>query len=315
VQEVIDSTYEILEKAASKCTAEHLLLSGGLDSTILAYFLKDRKINCITIISKDFVANDLTYCQLAAQKFDLPLHIKMCDASEIYNGVEETIKILKNFNDIEIRNNVVIYLALAELKKLGFDKIVTGDGADEIFAGYNFLINKDKDELECDLKRISKIMHFPSQEIGKSLGVTVESPFCTKEVIDFAKTIPSELMVRQENEKKFGKWILRKAFEDKIPKSIAWRSKSPMQDGAGTQGLTELFDITIPDAVFAEKAKKIKEDDGITIRTKESLQYYEIYRKHYDTPVFDESTVKCPDCHYNIDEDSKFCRMCGRFPL
>lgn len=315
MQEIINNTYEILEKAASKCTAKHLLLSGGLDSTILAYFLKDRKINCITIISKDFVANDLTYCQLAAQKFDLPLHIKMCDATEIYNGIEETVKILKNFNDIEIRNNVVIYLALAELKKLGFDKIITGDGADEIFAGYNFLINKSKEDLKRDLKRLSKIMHFPSQKLGESLGIAVESPFCTSEVIDFAKTIPTELMVHQENEKKFGKWILRKAFEDKIPRSIAWRQKSPMQDGAGTQGLTELFDITIPDSVFAEKAKKIKENDNITIRTKESLQYYEIYRKHYDMPAFDESGTKCPDCHYRIDEDSKFCRMCGRFPL
>jgi asparagine synthase (glutamine-hydrolysing) len=315
VQEIIDRTYEILEKAASKCTAEHLLLSGGLDSTILAYFLKNRKTSCITIISKDFVANDLTYCQLAAQRFDLPLHIKMCDAAEIYNGVEETIKILKNFNDIEIRNNVVIYLALEELKKLGFDKIITGDGADEIFAGYNFLLNKSKDDLERDLQRISKIMHFPSQKIGKSMGVVVESPFCTKEVIDFAKTIPVDLMVRQENEKRFGKWILRKAFEDKIPRSIAWRSKSPMQDGAGTQGLTGLFEVTIPDNVFAEKAKKIKEDDGVTIRTKESLQYYEIYRKHYDMPVFDETGTKCPDCHHTIDDDSKFCRMCGRFPL
>jgi asparagine synthase (glutamine-hydrolysing) len=314
VQEIISGTYEVLEKAASKCTAEHLLLSGGLDSTILAYFLRDRKINCITIISKEFIANDLTYCQLAAQKFDLPLHIKMCDATEIYNGVEETIKILKNFNDIEIRNNVVIYLALTELKKLGFNKIITGDGADEIFAGYNFLINKSKEDLERDLKRISKIMHFPSQKIGESLGVIVESPFCTKEVIDFAKTIPTELMVRQENEKKFGKWVLRKAFEDKIPRSIAWRQKSPMQDGAGTQGLTELFNITIPDGVFVEKTKKIKENDGVTIRTKESLQYYEIYRKHH-VPFFDESGVKCPDCHYGIDEDSKFCRMCGRFPL
>jgi len=315
VQELIDSTYRVLEKVVSECTAEHLSLSGGLDSTILAYLLKDRRINCITIISKDFVANDLTYCQLAAQKLGLPLHIKMCDATETYNGIEETIKILKNFNDIEIRNNVVIYLSLAELKKSGSGKIITGDGADELFAGYNFLLNKNKDDLERDLKRISKIMHFPSQKIAKSLGVIVESPFCTKQVIDFAKTIPVDLMVRQENEKKVGKWILRKAFEDKIPRSILWRSKSPMQDGAGTQGLTEFFNAAIPDSVFAEKTKKIKEKDGVTIRTKESLQYYEIYRRHYDMPVFDDSGTKCPDCNYKIDEDSRFCRMCGRFPL
>jgi asparagine synthase (glutamine-hydrolysing) len=315
VQETIKQLYEIIEKAALSCTAQHLSFSGGLDSTILAYLLKDRKINAISIISKDFVANDLTYCQLAAQKFGLPLQIKMCETTEIYNGIEETIKILKNFNDIEIRNNVVVYLAIDEIKKSGFDRIITGDGADEIFAGYSFLLNKNKDELERDLKRIARIMHFPSQKIGKSLGVTVESPFCDKSVMDFAKTIPTDLLVRQENDKKFGKWILRKAFEDMIPKSIVWRSKSPMQEGAGTQGLTEFFEISIPDNVFSEKTKKIKEKDGITIRTKESLQYYEIYRSNFEAPVFDGSGAQCPDCHYKIDEDSRFCRMCGRFPV
>jgi asparagine synthase (glutamine-hydrolysing) len=158
-------------------------------------------------------------------------------------------------------------------------------------------------------------MHFPSHLIGKSLGVAVESPFCNKEVIDFAKTIPADLLVHQENGKKFGKWILRKTFEDKIPKSIVWRTKSPMQDGAGTQGLTEFFDAMISDGIFAEKVKRIKENDNVIIRTKESLQYYEIYRKHYDMPFVDDSSTKCPDCHHAIDNNSKFCRMCGRFPI
>jgi asparagine synthase (glutamine-hydrolysing) len=315
MQEIINCLYEILEKATLQCTAKHLSLSGGLDSTILAYFLKDKKVNAVSIIAKDFVANDLTYCQLAAQKFDLPLHIKMCEATEIYNGIEETIKILKNFNDIEIRNNVVAYLAISEVKKAGFDKIITGDGADEVFAGYHFLVEKSKQDLEADLKRIAKIIRFPSHEIGRSLGVTVESPFCNKDVLDFAKTIPTDLLIHQENGIKFGKWILRKAFEDRIPKSIVWRKKSPMQDGAGTQGLTEFFDVAIPDSVFSDKIKKIKQTDNVTIRTKESLQYYEMYRKYYDVPVFDDSIKHCPDCRYKIDENSRFCRMCGRFPL
>lgn len=315
MQEIIDQLYKVLEKATLECSAQHLSLSGGLDSTILAYFLKDRMVNAISVIAKDFVASDLTYCQLAAQKFGLPLQIKLCDATEIYNGVEETIRILRNFNDIEIRNNVVAYLAISEIKKSGFDRIITGDGADEVFAGYHFLVEKNKQDLEADLKRITKIMHFPSHEIGKSFGVTVESPFCNKDVLDFARTIPVDLLVRQEKDTKFGKWILRKVFEDKIPKSIVWRTKIPMQDGAGTHGLTEFFDVAIPDAVFSEKAKKIKERDGVTIRTKESLQYYEVYREYYDVQVFDGTIKRCPDCQFRIDESSRFCRMCGRFPL
>jgi asparagine synthase (glutamine-hydrolysing) len=315
VNQFITQTYQIIEKAVLGSNVDCLSLSGGLDSTILAYFLKDRKINTISIIAKDFLANDLTYCQLAANRFNLPLNIRFCETDEIYSGIEETIKILKNFNDIEIRNNVVMYLALSAAKELGFNKIMTGDGADEIFAGYNFLLNKNNEDLELDLKRISKIMHFPSQKIGKAIGVEVESPFCSKGVLEFAKTIPADLKVHEEGGKKFGKWILRKAFEDKIPKAITWRQKSPMQDGAGTQGLTEFFDSTIPDSMFIEKTKKIKDDDGIVIRTKESLQYYEIYRRHHAVSQTNEPGVKCPDCKYCIEEDSKFCRMCGRFPL
>jgi len=312
---IFDQTYEVIEKSVSRCISDCLSLSGGLDSTILAYFLKDKKINTVSIISRDFIANDLTYCQLAANRFELPLNIKFCETDEIYSGIEETVKILKNFNDIEIRNNVVMYLAVSAAKELGFNKIMTGDGADEIFAGYNFLLSKSIEELESDLKRISKIMHFPSRTIAKSLGVDIESPFCSNEVLEFAKTVPADLKVHEEGGKKFGKWILRKTFEDKIPKAIAWRQKSPMQDGAGTQGLTEFFESAIPDAVFIDKIKKIKEKDGVTIRTKESLQYYEIYRRHHAAPETDKPGTRCPDCKHIIEEDSKFCRMCGRFPL
>ena len=315
MNQILSQTYRIIEKAVLETDADCLSLSGGLDSTILAYFLKDRKINTVSIIANDFLANDLTYCQLAANRFNLPLNIIFCETAEIYSGIEGTIKILKNFNDIEIRNNVVMYLALSAAKELGLSKIMTGDGADEIFAGYNFLLNKSKEDLELDLERISKIMHFPSQKIGKAIGVNVKSPFCSKEVLEFAKTIPADLKVREEGGKKFGKWILRKAFEDKIPKAIAWRQKSPMQDGAGTQGLTEFFDNAIPDSIFVEKIKKIKDNDGVTIRTKESLQYYEIYRRHHAISQTDESGIKCPDCRCRIEDDSKFCRMCGRFPL
>ncbi|MEW6043624.1 MAG: asparagine synthase-related protein [Thermoproteota archaeon] len=315
MQELVSKLHDILKAAVMECTAEYIALSGGLDSTILAYLLKDKKIKAISVISKDFLASDLTYCQLVAQRFEIPLSIKMCDAVEISNGIENTIRILKNFNDIEIRNNVVPYLALSEIKKAGYSKMITGDGADELFAGYNFLLNKTKEDLESDLQRIAKIMHFPSHKIGKALGMSVESPFCDENVVEFAKKLPSEFKVHEEGGKKFGKWILRKAFEDKIPKSICWRQKSPMQEGAGTQGLTEFFEVAIPDATFTEKIKKIKEQDGVMIRTKESLHYYEIYRKYYGLKISNESDNQCPDCHHAIDADSRFCRMCGRYPL
>ena len=129
---------EILQKATNSCTAKHLALSGGLDSTILAYLLKDRKPRCIAVISKNQIANDLPYSQMAAQAFGLHLEIKSYDIAQILEAVENTVKILGNFNDIEIRNNIVPYLAISEIKNSGFDKIITGDGADEILQDTTF---------------------------------------------------------------------------------------------------------------------------------------------------------------------------------
>lgn len=305
--------FELLYNAANSCTAKHLALSGGLDSTILAYLLKEKKPDCLAIISKDHIAHDLTYSQMAAKEFGLSLSIHTYDISQILDAIEQTIKVLGNFNDIEIRNNVVPYLAISEVKKQGFDKIITGDGADELFAGYNFLISKSGYELKKDLARIAKIMHFPSQKIGKTLGVTVESPFCHYTVAEFARDLSPGDLVGTHDGKKYGKFILRKTFESIIPKSIAWRQKSPMQEGSGTQGLTEFFDGTIPDDIFFEKARKIKSSDNVIIRTKESMHYYEIFKKYHTLEQF--SGNSCPDCHYTIEENSRFCRMCGRFPV
>lgn len=304
---------EILQNAANNTTADQLALSGGLDSTILAYLLKSRKPKCIAIIAKEYTANDLTYCQMAAQAFGLSLDIKSYDIAQILEAVEQTIQILGNFNDIEIRNNIVPFLAINEIKNSGFNKIITGDGADELFAGYNFLLEKSEFDLKKDMNRLAKIMRFPSQKIGKALGVQVESPFCHPSVIEFAKNLTPKELVNVYQGKKYGKFILRQAFEGIIPNQIAWRQKSPMQDGSGTQGLTEFFEGITRDEIFLEKIKKIKRDDNITIRTKESLFYYEIYKKYHKMKTGADNS--CPDCHYTIEENSRFCRMCGKFPI
>ena len=102
-------------------------------------------------------------------------------------------------------------------------------------------------------------MHFPTQKIGNHLGVKIESPFLDKKIIEFAKNISANLKINNESNEKYGKWILRKTFENKIPFQIAWRKKSPMQEGSGTKGLTNFFDTVITNQNFVEKKKKLQE--------------------------------------------------------
>ena len=308
--------YDILSDVTLKCNSKCISLSGGLDSSILACLLDKKNIIAICIISKESPGNDLTFSQIIAKKFSIPIKIKMIDIDELLSAVNETIKILKVFNDIEIRNAIVMYLSLLAVKKNGFSSVITGDGADELFAGYNFWLKMNNNEVQNDLKRIRKIMHFPTQEIGKKLGIKVESPFLSQKVMDFAKSLPLDYKINMQNGKKYGKWILRKTFEKKIPNSIVWRKKSAMQDGAGTSGLIDLFSAMLPNKFFNEQTKRIKESENVIIKSKESLYYYMIYRKYFDIPSdLHSSKSKCPNCQYKIELGSKFCRMCGAFPI
>jgi len=316
VKELRDELYTILGESISDCKSSLIALSGGLDSTILAHFMQNKKPDSIAVIAKDFIATDLTYCQLVAKEFDLSLKIKSVSTEELLIALEECIKILKNFNDIEIRNSVVIFLALQATKDCNQKYLVTGDGADELFAGYNFLLKKSEADLEKELQRLWSIMHFPSIELGKALGIEVETPFLNERVIEFAKKVPAHLKVGIKDGKTYGKMILRHAFEGKISKSIIWREKSPLQDGAGTSGLTGLFDILVDDETFQLKKTKMLKSDRVNIRTKESLHYYEIYRKYFDEPSkLHSSKIKCPFCHFAVGQDSRFCRMCGTYPI
>ena len=314
MEEWSHNIYNVLEESCNECKSNLISLSGGLDSSIIAHFLKPRKPNTVAIIAEDFVSTDLTYCQMISKEMELPLTIYNVRTEEILEAIEGTIKILKNFNDIEIRNNVVMYLAIKWAKENGEKSVITGDGADELFAGYSFLINKSEEELTTEIKRICSIMHFPTQKIGKALGVTIESPFLNENVIKLAEEIPVSLKVKEENGKRQGKWILRKTFEKHIPHQIAWREKSPMQEGSGTAGLTNLFDSVIGEEQFVEKKLSVEKTDRVIIRSRESMHYYEIFKKLFGTPVDSKSDEVCPYCKHHVGK-SKFCRMCGAFPI
>jgi len=238
--------------------ANWIAFSGGLDSSILGQIKKDQDLNALTIIAKDFIGTDLSYSQIIGKHIGIPLELKYVSIDEILDAKKSTIKILKNFNDIEIRNSIVSYIYLNALKKKNITKIITGDGADEIFAGYNFLVKKDHSELKSELKRIKEIMHFTSQKIANELSISIQMPFVDENIIRSVETLPDNLLINQKDGIKFGKWILRKAFENDLPSNVIWREKTPMQDGSGTVSLTILFDTIITDDIFEEKTKKIK---------------------------------------------------------
>lgn len=316
MEEFVKEIKSLISQTVANSNYDCISLSGGLDSSILASCIVGKKINAFVLVAKDFASKDLMYAQLVAKQNHLDLKIISASVEDLLSAAEETIKILQVFNPIEIRNNIVVYLTMKTAKESGCNSIMTGDGADELFAGYNFFKRLSGQELDKDLERIWKVMHYPSKSISKLVGISLCTPFLDDLVSEYAKKIPAHLKVHQEKGIKYGKWILRKAFEDILPESIVWREKDAMQDGSGTSGLTAFLDNLIPDSVYEEKYKQYLEKDRVRLSSKESLYYYEIYRKYFDAPYnLIKSEIRCPSCNYALSMNSHFCRMCGTYPI
>lgn len=316
MQEILSQIKTLISNSVSSLKSDGIALSGGLDSSILASCITDKKTKAFAMVAKDFASPDLVHAQLVAKKFDLSLDVIAVDIQDLLSAAEDTIKILKVFNPIEIRNNVVVYLTMKFAKKSGCSSIMTGDGADELFAGYNFFKRMTPKELQKDLERIWSVMHFPSREISRSLGMHLNTPFLDDTVSSYAKNLSPALKIHEEKGKKYGKWILRKAFEGTLPDYITWREKDAMQDGSGTAGLTSFLGNMIPDGTFVTKSKHYEEKEQVKLQSKESLYYYEIYRKYYDIPnTLGKSDTRCPNCNYALHQGAHFCRMCGSYPI
>ena len=310
--------YEALQRACAEDPAEGVALSGGLDSTIIARMMPSRPLRGVAVISMDYPGEDLAYCRTAAAATGVSLHMAMPEAAELLQGASETVRILECFSDTIIRNALAMYVAVSEAKKLKIRSLATGDGADELFAGYGFLVRAKPSELRAQLDRIWGLKRFAANPIGESFGVRIISPFLHPGVAEAAKSLEPDQLVGERGGVRMGKMALRRAFADSLPQDIVWRPKSAMQDGAGTTGMKSLLDSLTTDHSFSEEAQSILERDGVRIRTKESLYYYRQYVRHFG-PLRrrrgGQGDRACPDCQCAVPPKLKSCRMCGAFPV
>ncbi|MDI6730911.1 MAG: asparagine synthase C-terminal domain-containing protein [Candidatus Altarchaeum sp.] len=151
---------ELLENEVKKSISEGcdgILLSAGLDTSILAYVAaKNTKIKTFTL--KFGNAPDAEYAKRLCKILGIEHCVLDIDDEILTKNLRETIKILGVFDPMEIRNSVAIYTILKFAKKYT-NSVMTGDGADELFFGYEFLIKMEKEERENYAKNMWKNMH------------------------------------------------------------------------------------------------------------------------------------------------------------
>jgi len=297
-----------------------MLFSGGLDTSIAAFVAsKHAKLEAFTVAFENSPALDLKYAKLMADLLKVNHTVKFFGEEEMHSAIQDVITVLKVFDPMDVRNSVAAYVGLKAAKTNGIKGIMTGDGLDELLGGYSWLFGLNEQELKDYLSNMWQVMQFTSIPLAESLGMVSKPPFLDPDFKSFAYGVDTKLMIRRERGEIWGKWIMRKAYEGLLPDEIVWRTKTPLEFGSGTTIFPQLFGEKISDSYFQEKAKKYREMDEVTIRDKEHLFYYEIFRSHFGIPsefFKDKQGKQCPHCKAKGgNPESKFCKVCGAYPI
>ncbi|MEY4703466.1 MAG: hypothetical protein RIR96_1363, partial [Bacteroidota bacterium] len=227
-----------------------VLLSGGLDSSIVSAIAK--KFSSMRIESDDrqqawypqlhsFAIGlqgspDLSAAREAASHIGSIHHEIHFTIQEGMDALRDVIYHLETYDVTTVRASTPMYLLARVIKSMGIKMVLSGEGADEIFGGYLYFHKAPdaKSFHEETVRKLGKLHLYDCLRANKSLmawGVEGRVPFLDKEFMDIAMRLnPSDKMARDG---KMEKWILRKAFEDYLPETIAWRQKEQFSDGVG----------------------------------------------------------------------------------
>ena len=133
--------------------------------------------------------------------------------------------------------------------------------------------------------------------------------------MDYVKCIDIVKMIGEHQNDLWGKFILRKCYEQELGTDISWRTKQAQEQGAGIINIRDLL-IKKLDDISYKQSTTMALSEGVIIKDKEQLYYYTIFRTYFCPPKDEEcSSTRCPKCNCCFKWKGRFCRTCGAFPV
>ncbi len=280
-----------------------VLLSGGLDSSITAALaakhatmrVEDHeqspawwpRLHSFAIGLEG--SPDLAAAQHAADHIGTVHHGFHFTIQEGLDALEEVIYHLETYDVTTIRAATPMFLMARKIRAMGIKMVLSGEGADEIFGGYLYFHKAPHPQAfhEETVRKLSRLHSYDCLRANKAMaawGVEARVPFLDKEFLDVAMRInPADKMVGtgQDGRKRIEKRILREAFEDLLPESIAWRQKEQFSDGVGYGWIDAVKDFTAREVSDAEMARAAGRFPFNTPASKEAYWFRSVFERHF----------------------------------
>jgi asparagine synthase (glutamine-hydrolysing) len=253
-------------------------LSGGLDSSTMAALVRPHLDKLHTFAAGFKGAPDVKYAREVADYIGSNHHEVIVTFDDLLTVLPDVIYHLESFDALLVRSSITNYLVAQETAK-HVPAVFSGEGADELLAGYNYLKSVDEKKLANELIDITRRLHNTAlQRVDRSAsahGTIAHIAFLAPNVVDYALRIPPRYKLQSDTEK----WILRKAMLKKLPKPIALRTKAKFWEGAGVKNLfAQYANVQIEDAEFKRERTL---PNGWILNSKEELLYYRIFHQHF----------------------------------
>lgn len=318
-QTSVEELHDALEAAVQRqlmCDVPYgVLLSGGLDSSVISAIAKKYSAMRVETDNKAAAwwpqlhsfavglkgAPDLAKAKEVAEHIGTVHHEINYTIQEGLDAIRDVIYYIETYDVTTVRASTPMYLLARVIKSMGIKMVLSGEGADEIFGGYLYFHKAPDVKAFHDetVRKLGKLHQYDCLRANKSLsawGVEGRVPFLDKEFIDVAMRInPVDKMCPGST---IEKRVVREAFADMLPESVAWRQKEQFSDGVGYSWIDTLKAIT-SEAVSDEQMLHAAERFPInTPLNKEEYYYRTIFEEHFPSEsaalsVPQEASVAC----------------------
>ena len=292
-----------------------VLLSGGLDSSVISAIAKkhaelrvetDNKSEAWWPQLHSFAVGlkgspDLVKAREVAEHIGTVHHEIHYTIQEGLDAIRDVIYYIETYDVTTVRASTPMYLLARVIKSMGIKMVLSGEGADEVFGGYLYFHKAPNAEAfhEETIRKLDKLYLYDCLRANKSLsawGVEGRVPFLDTEFLDVAMRLnPTDKMCPGTT---IEKRIVREAFGELLPESVAWRQKEQFSDGVGYSWIDTLKAITSK-AVSDEQMAHASERFPInTPMNKEEYYYRTIFEEHFPSrsaalSVPHEASVAC----------------------
>jgi asparagine synthase (glutamine-hydrolysing) len=311
IEDLHDALSDAVHRQLMSDVPYGVLLSGGLDSSITSALAK--KFSSKRVESDDTQeawwpqlhsfsvglegSPDLAAAKKVSEHIGSIHHEVVFTIQEGLDAIRDVIYHLETYDITTVRASTPMFLMARSIKSHGIKMVLSGEGADELFGGYLYFHKAPSAEEfhKETVRKLDKLHQYDCLRANKSLaawGIEGRVPFLDKEFIDVAMRInPKDKMINKE---RMEKWVVRKAFEDYLPESVAWRQKEQFSDGVGYSWIDTLKEV-VEAAVSDEQMNNAHFRFSLhTPQNKEEFYYRTLFEEHFPSDAAALSVPSVP---------------------